>query len=107
MDAWLGFLFVVLAGVATGTYFLGLKYVEPWKWENIWLVYAMLALLVMPLGMALATVPRLGEAFSLAPSGNISACAPLRRGLGRWFGFVRARRRAHGLGDGSVCPDRD
>jgi L-rhamnose-H+ transport protein len=71
MDAWLGFLFVVLAGVATGTYFLGLKYVEPWKWENIWLVYAMLALLAMPLGMALATVPRLGEVFSLAPGGNI------------------------------------
>lgn len=71
MDAWLGFLFVVLAGVATGTYFLGLKYVEPWKWENIWLVYAVLALLVMPFGMALVTVPRLGEVFGLAPSGNI------------------------------------
>jgi L-rhamnose-H+ transport protein len=60
-----------LAGIATGTYFLGLKYVDPWKWENIWLVYAVLALLVMPFGMARVTVPRLSEALGLAPSGNI------------------------------------
>lgn len=71
MHAWLGFLFVVLAGIATGTYFLGLKYVQPWKWENIWLVYAVLALLVMPVGMALATVPRLGEVLTAAPGGDI------------------------------------
>lgn len=71
MNAWIGFVFVVLAGIAAGVYFLGLKYVEPWKWENIWLVYAVLALVVMPCVVALATVPRLGEAFSLSPDGAI------------------------------------
>lgn len=67
MNAWMGFLLVVLAGIATGTYFLGLKYVGPWKWENIWLVYAVFALLAMPAIVALATVPSLGTVFRLAP----------------------------------------
>ncbi len=71
MSAGAGFLFVVLAGIATGTYFLGLKYVEPWKWENIWLVYAVLALLAMPVGMAVATVPQLGEVFTRAPGADV------------------------------------
>jgi L-rhamnose-H+ transport protein len=72
MHEWIGFSFVVLAGVVTGSYFLGLKYVEPWKWENIWLVYAIFALLVMPVGLALATAPHLWAAVSAAPSGDLS-----------------------------------
>jgi len=71
MHEWVGFLFVVFAGITTGTYFLGLKYVNPWKWENIWLAYAVLALLVMPIGMALATVPSLGKVFALSPGGDV------------------------------------
>ena len=72
MHEWIGFSFVVLAGIVTGSYFLGLKYVEPWKWENIWLVYAIFALLVMPLGLALATAPHLGAALGAAPSSAVS-----------------------------------
>jgi L-rhamnose-H+ transport protein len=71
MNAWMGFLLVILAGITTGTYFLGLKYVEPWKWENIWLVYAVLALLVMPGVVAFATVPHIGRVFTLAPGDAI------------------------------------
>lgn len=67
MNEWMGFLSVLIAGFVAGTYFLGLKYVEPWKWENIWLVYAVLALLVMPFALTLATVPQLGRVLSLAP----------------------------------------
>ncbi len=70
-DAGVGFLLVVLAGIATGVYFVGLKYVEPWKWENIWLVYAVLALLVMPITLTFATVPHLPEVLTSAPSGNV------------------------------------
>lgn len=71
MHEWIGFLFVVSAGITTGLYFIGLKYVSPWRWENIWLVYAVFALVAMPFAMAWATVPRLAEAFSLAPGGHV------------------------------------
>ncbi len=72
MPQWISFSFVMLAGIFTGSYFLGLKYVEPWKWENIWLVYATLALLVMPLALALATAPHLAEAIGAAPKGDVT-----------------------------------
>ncbi|HKT10355.1 MAG TPA: L-rhamnose/proton symporter RhaT [Terriglobia bacterium] len=68
MDAWLGFSLVVAGGIMQGTYFLGLKYVEPWKWENIWALYAVISLIALPAGLALATVPHLSEMLSRAPA---------------------------------------
>ncbi len=50
-----------------GTYFLGLKYVEPWKWENIWSVYALLSLFVLPIALAVTTVPSVGSIFASSP----------------------------------------
>ena len=72
MHEWTGFMFVVLGGIVTGSFFLGLKYVGPWKWENIWLVYVTLALLVMPVGLTLATAPHLRAVLGTAPSGDVS-----------------------------------
>lgn len=71
MTEWIAFLLVALGGVMHGTYFLGLKYVNPWKWENIWALYAMVALIVLPVGLALGTVPHLGQVFALAPGGDL------------------------------------
>lgn len=59
MNAWTGFLLVVFAGAATGTFVAGLKISAPWKFENIWLVFSALAFIVMPAVLALATVPHL------------------------------------------------
>jgi L-rhamnose-H+ transport protein len=72
MHEWIGFSFVVFAGIVTGSYFLGLKYVGTWKWENIWLVYAVFALLGMPLALAWATAPHLGAALSASPGGDVT-----------------------------------
>ncbi len=68
MSATAAFALIILGAAMQGTYFLLMKYVEPWKWENIWLLFALLALVVLPVGLAAGTVPRLGEVFSLAPS---------------------------------------
>lgn len=67
MNEWLGFSLVVFGGVMQGTYFLGLKYVSPWKWENIWGLYALLSLLVLPIVLAVATVPHLGDVIAHTP----------------------------------------
>ena len=72
MNDWLGFSLVVLGGVMQGTYFLGLKYVHPWKWENIWGLYALLALLALPIALAVATVPHIGSIFVQAPGSAVS-----------------------------------
>jgi len=67
MNEWLGFSLVVIGGLMQGTYFLGLKYVSPWKWENIWALYATLALVILPTGLAVVTVPHLGEVLARTP----------------------------------------
>ncbi len=64
MSTGLGFFLICLGGFMQGTYYLPLKYVSPWKWENIWLVYAFLALVALPVTLASATVPQLGDALS-------------------------------------------
>lgn len=86
MSAELGFLLVVLAGIATGVYFVGLKYVEPWTWENIWLLYAVLALIAMPVALGFLTVPHLVEVLGAAPPSNVWHI--LLYGLGWGIGSV-------------------
>jgi L-rhamnose-proton symport protein (RhaT) len=88
MNAWLGFSLVVVGGVMQGTYFLGLKYVEPWKWENIWGFYAALALIVLPAGLALATVPHLSEMLGRAPASAVTMV--FLYGMGWGIGAVLA-----------------
>jgi L-rhamnose-H+ transport protein len=86
MSAGVGFVLVVLAGIATGVYFVGLKYAGPWKWENIWLAYAVFALLAMPLVLAFATVPHLFRVLSSAPGDTVRQI--LFYGLGWGVGSV-------------------
>ncbi len=71
MDAWLGFSLVIVGGVMQGAFFLGLKYVKPWKWENIWAVFSAFSLLVLPIGLAVATVPHLRETLARTPGSTL------------------------------------
>ena len=66
-----GFMLIVLGGAMQGTFFLPMKYVDPWKWENIWLLYAFLSLVILPVAMAVGTVPHLGAVFDLAPGSAV------------------------------------
>jgi L-rhamnose-proton symport protein (RhaT) len=72
MNAWMGFSLVVVGGIMQGTYFLGLKYVNPWKWENIWALYAILSLIVLPVGLAVGTVPHLSEMLGRVPASAVA-----------------------------------
>src|SRR5487761_694333 len=62
MGAGVGVLLVCLGGFMQGTFYLPMKYVNPWKWENIWLLYAFLALVALPVALAVITVPELADA---------------------------------------------
>jgi len=72
MSPGLAFLLIIVAGLMQGSYFLGLKYIGSWKWENIWALYAVFALIIMPIGLAFATVPHLSDVLSLAPRSDIT-----------------------------------
>ena len=59
----LGFLpgptLTVVAGIIMGANLLPLKWAKKWEWENFWLLYSLMALLVVPVGLAFAVVPQL------------------------------------------------
>lgn len=63
-----GFLLIILGGFMQGTFFLGLKWTSPWKWENIWLTYVVFALIVIPIALAVGTTPQLGHVISATPA---------------------------------------
>jgi L-rhamnose-H+ transport protein len=72
MSESVGLVLIVIGGWMQGTYYLGLKWTNPWKWENIWLTYAVFALVILPIIVAAVSVPQLGTALSLAPSGALA-----------------------------------
>jgi L-rhamnose-H+ transport protein len=59
----LGIAFTMLAGLMSGTCMLPMKFVRSWKWENIWLVFSVISLIIIPWALALALVSNLFETY--------------------------------------------
>lgn len=53
-------MFLFAAGVASGSFALPMKLTTLWAWENVWLVWTIFALLILPLGVTSARVPHIG-----------------------------------------------
>jgi len=62
-----GFLLVRLAATMNGAYAIPMKFMPRWKWENIWLVWTVLSLWVLPLILAWAAVSHPIQAYSTTP----------------------------------------
>ncbi|OHB80999.1 MAG: hypothetical protein A2V98_05425 [Planctomycetes bacterium RBG_16_64_12] len=61
-----GLIVVGLAGALNGTYALPLKKTPRWAWENTWLVYSVVGMVVAGWAMALCTVPHLPMVYASA-----------------------------------------
>jgi L-rhamnose-H+ transport protein len=59
----LGVFLVMIAGLMSGCCMLPLKFVRSWKWENVWLVFSILSLVVIPWLLAFVFVRRLFETY--------------------------------------------
>lgn len=57
---------VLLAGGMNGSFAAPMKRVRGWQWEHTWLVWSVLGMCVIPLGIALTTVPNLGAVYRAA-----------------------------------------
>lgn len=62
-----GFLLVSAGGVLTGVFTVPMKYLKRWRWENIWLVYALSAQLIIPCVVIGAVVPHLLSLYAQVP----------------------------------------
>ncbi|MBN2212364.1 MAG: hypothetical protein JW709_13280 [Sedimentisphaerales bacterium] len=64
MDANLGFLLALVAGIMTGSFSLPMKKTMKWAWENTWLVWAFVALLIAPWAIGFSTAGNLMTIYS-------------------------------------------
>jgi L-rhamnose-H+ transport protein len=87
MSTSVGMSFAVISGACDGSFGVMLKVPTKWHWENIWIVYSIIALALFPVILAIWSVPDL-----LAVYRAVSAGVVLRTFL---FGV--------GWGVGSVC----
>jgi L-rhamnose-H+ transport protein len=62
----LGVALVLFGGLLNGSFALPMKRMPAWKWENTWLVYSVVGMLLAPWLFALSTVPRLAEVYHRA-----------------------------------------
>jgi L-rhamnose-H+ transport protein len=65
---WIGLAAVVFAGMLQGLFAVPMKYARRWNYEHIWLIYSLAGMVVLPWMLTIATVPHLGEVYSLTPT---------------------------------------
>lgn len=57
----------MVAGLMAGNCMLPMKFARRWKWENVWLVFSIVSLLLLPWAMAFALVNRLLAVYRAVP----------------------------------------
>ena len=71
---------VFVGGALNGSFAAPMKRLSAWRWENLWLIYSITGLLILPWVIALATIPHLADVFQQS-SGAVLAKVAL-------FGFA-------------------
>jgi len=70
----LGIIIFVLGGLAGAVFYLPLKKVRNWAWESYWLFYALFALLIVPIALALIKSPNTIDVLKASPSKELWYC---------------------------------
>ncbi len=70
----LGITIFVMGGLAGAVFYLPLKNVKQWAWESYWLFYALFALLIVPIALALLKSPNTFSVLQAAPSKEVWYC---------------------------------
>lgn len=70
----LGIFIFVLGGLAGAVFYLPLKKVKNWAWESYWIFWALFALLIVPIVLALITSPNTFSVLKAAPRHELLYC---------------------------------
>jgi L-rhamnose-H+ transport protein len=54
-----GITLTMIAGLMSGTCMLPMKFTRSWKWENVWLIFSIVSLVILPWTLAIALVGNL------------------------------------------------
>ena len=64
MGSGLGIFLAVAAGLMVGNCMLPLNYLRKWRWENAWIIFTLVALVLVPWTLAFLRVPNLFSVYS-------------------------------------------
>jgi L-rhamnose-H+ transport protein len=70
----LGVTMFVLAGLASAVFYLPFKRVKGWAWESYWMIYALLALVVVPWVLAFCMSPNVVSVLREAKGKEVAYC---------------------------------
>ncbi len=82
---WFGMSVIFFSGLLNGAFAMPMQYSRTWKWENFWLVFSVVGILIVPWTLAVTLVPHL-----FAVYGSVSPRALLLPMLfGLFWGFAQ------------------
>jgi L-rhamnose-H+ transport protein len=81
-SAFAGLGLTVMAGAMSGNCMLPAKFVRTWKWENVWLVFSLVSLVLLPWGLALLLVDHLGTVYGALKLSEFTAPVAFGAGWG-------------------------
>ena len=67
----IGIISSIIAGTLNGSFAAPMKRITNWEWENTWLIYALVAMLFLPIATAFISVPGLLSIYTQAGSSVI------------------------------------
>ncbi len=70
---WLGLLLTLAAGLFSGSSMLPMKFAQRWPWENIWLVFTVVSLLILPWTLAFALLHDVAAVYAALPASTFVA----------------------------------
>ena len=94
MNLVIGVVLTILAGVLAGNCMLPLKFLGRWKWENAWLVFTVVSLVILPWGLAITLTENLISTYASLSLRQLAIPMGFGFGLGHSPGDVRALCRA-------------
>ena len=66
-----GTLLTVLGALMQGSFVAPMRLTSDWRWENIWLVYSFVGLLLFPVAVAAITVPQILSVYRFSSTGSL------------------------------------
>ncbi len=61
---WFGMTVILVSGAMNAAFALPMKYSRSWKWENLWLVFSVVGILIVPWALAFGLVPGLAQVYA-------------------------------------------
>jgi L-rhamnose-H+ transport protein len=65
-----GILVAMLGGLLSGNCMVPLEYLRKWRWENAWIVFSVVALILLPWSLGFLRVPHLLAVYGSVPAGD-------------------------------------